>query len=54
VFGWLAIGVVAAVGVRALLSGVLGTGIILMCLVPLMVWTMHIRPRGPRDGNPPG
>jgi|tagenome__1003787_1003787.scaffolds.fasta_scaffold20656042_2 hypothetical protein len=45
VFGWLVICLVAAVGINSLLSGVLGTGIILVCLVPVMVWLMHIRPR---------
>ena len=45
VFGWLVIGVVAAEGINSLVSGVLGTGIILICLVPVMVWLMHIRPR---------
>jgi hypothetical protein len=49
VFGWLTIGVVVAVGIRALVSGLLGTGIILIGLVPLMIWMMHIRPRGHRD-----
>lgn len=52
VFGWLAICVVVAVAIRALVSGVLGTGIILLCLVPLMVWMMHIRPRSHRDRSP--
>ena len=45
VFGWLAICVVFAVGLRDLVSGVLGTGIILICLIPAMVWLMHIRPK---------
>jgi hypothetical protein len=45
VFGWLVICVVAAEGLYSLISGVLGTGIILICLVPVMVWLMHIRPR---------
>jgi len=45
VFGWLVICVVAAEGINSLLSGVLGTGIIMICLVPVMVWVMHIRPR---------
>ncbi|MDQ1695339.1 MAG: hypothetical protein QOJ03_692 [Frankiaceae bacterium] len=54
VFGWLAICVVGAVGIKALVTGVLGTGIILICLVPLMIWMMHIRPRGHRDRNPRG
>jgi hypothetical protein len=45
VFGWLVICVVAAEGINSLVSGVLGTGIILICLVPVMVWLMHIRPR---------
>ena len=44
-FGWLVICVVAAEGLYSLISGVLGTGIILICLVPVMVWLMHIRPR---------
>ena len=54
VFGWLTICVIAALGINALVSGFLGTGIIFMCLVPLMVWTMHIRPRGRRHRNPRG
>ena len=41
----LVICLVAAMGVNSLISGVLGTGIILICLVPVMVWVMHIRPR---------
>lgn len=45
VFGWLVICVVTAEGIHSLLSGVLGTGIILICLVPVMIWLMHIRPR---------
>lgn len=44
VFGWLAICLVVAEGVNSLLSGVLGTGIILICLVPFMIWLMHFRP----------
>lgn len=52
VFGWLTIGVVVAVGIRALVSGLLGTGIILIGLVPLMVWMMHFRPRGNRESDP--
>ena len=51
VFGWLTICVVAAVGIRALVSGVYGTGILLVCLVPVMLWMMYIRPRGPRGGR---
>ena len=54
VFGWLTICVVAVVGIKALVTGVLGTGIIFLGLIPLMVWTMHIRPRGRRDRNPRG
>src|SRR5207245_9949759 len=53
VFGWLVICVVSAEGISSLLSGVLGTGIILICLVPVMVWLMHVRPRhetGKRKG----
>jgi hypothetical protein len=46
VFGWLTIGVVVVMGIRALISGLLGTGIILLGLVPLMIWMMHFRPRG--------
>jgi hypothetical protein len=49
VFGWLVICVVAAEGINSLVSGVLGTGIILLCLVPVMVWVMHVRPRRHRD-----
>ena len=45
VFGWLVICVVAAEGIHSLATGVLGTGIILLCLVPLMVWMMYVRPR---------
>jgi hypothetical protein len=45
VFGWLVICLVVGVGINSLLSGVLGTGIILICLVPVMVWLMHVRPR---------
>ena len=45
VFGWLVICVVAAEGIHSLLTGVLGTGIILICLIPLMIWLMYIRPR---------
>jgi hypothetical protein len=45
VFGWLVICVVAAEGIYSLVTGVLGTGIILICLIPVMVWLMHIRPR---------
>jgi Flp pilus assembly protein TadB len=45
VFGWLVICIVAAEAIHSLISGVLGTGIILICLVPVMVWLMHIRPR---------
>ena len=45
VFGWLVICVVAGEGIHALVTGVLGTGIILIALVPVMVWFMHIRPR---------
>ena len=44
VFGWLVIVVVAAEGINSLISGVLGTGIILICLIPVMVWLMHGRP----------
>ena len=53
-FGWLTICVVVAVGINALVSGLLGTGIILISFVPLMIWTMHIRPRSHRDRNPRG
>jgi hypothetical protein len=45
VFGWLVVCVVAAEGIRSVLTGVLGTGIILLALIPVMVWLMHIRPR---------
>ncbi|HET6816321.1 MAG TPA: hypothetical protein VFH66_03745 [Mycobacteriales bacterium] len=45
VFGWLAICVVLAEGIYNLATGVLGTGIILICLVPVMLWLMLIRPR---------
>ncbi|HET6908199.1 MAG TPA: hypothetical protein VFH54_02585 [Mycobacteriales bacterium] len=45
VLGWLAICLVTAEGVNSLVSGVFGTGIILICLVPFMIWLMHIRPR---------
>jgi len=45
VFGWLAICVVLAEGIHALVTGVLGTGIIFIALVPVMIWFMHIRPR---------
>ena len=44
VFGWLVILVVAAEGIRSLVTGVIGTGIILICLIPVMVWLMHFRP----------
>ena len=44
VFGWLAICLVAAEGVRSLVSGLYGTGVILVALVPAMVWLMHVRP----------
>ena len=44
VFGWLVICLVAAEGINSIISGVLGTGIILVCLVPVMIWLMHIRP----------
>ena len=54
VFGWLAIGVVLAEGIYDLVSGVLGTGILLICLVPVMVWLMHIRPRSHRDRDARG
>ena len=54
VFGWLTICVVAVVGIKALVTGVLGTGIIFIGLIPLMIWTMHIRPRGRSDRNPRG
>lgn len=51
VFGWLAICLVAAEGINSVVSGLLGTGIILICLVPVMIWLMLIRPRrgAPRD-----
>ena len=45
VFGWLVICVVAAEGIYSLLTGVLGTGIILIGLIPFMVWLMYFRPR---------
>ena len=48
VFGWLVICLVAAEGINSLISGVLGTGIILIGVVPVMVWLMHIRPRHQR------
>jgi hypothetical protein len=54
VFGWLTIGVVVVMGIRALVTGVLGTGIILIGLVPVMIWMMYIRPRGPREKGPRG
>jgi hypothetical protein len=44
VLGWLAICLVAAEGINSFLSGVFGTGIILICLVPVMIWLMLIRP----------
>ena len=47
-FGWLVICLVAAEGINSLISGVLGTGIILIGVVPVMVWLMHIRPRHQR------
>ena len=53
IFGWLTICVVVAVGIKDLVAGVLGTGIILICLVPLMIWMMHIRPRSQRDRRSP-
>ena len=52
VFGWLTICVIATVGIKALVNGFLGTGLIFTCLVPLMIWTMHIRPRGRRNRSP--
>lgn len=45
VFGWLVICVVVAEGIRNLVTGVYGSGILLVGLVPFMVWVMHIRPR---------
>jgi hypothetical protein len=44
VFGWLAICLVTAEGINSFMSGLLGTGIILLCLIPVMVWFMHVRP----------
>ena len=45
VFVWLVICVVAAEGIHDLVDGVLGSGIVLLGLVPVMVWLMHFRPR---------
>jgi len=49
VFGWLVVCVVAAEGIHDLVTGVYGSGILFVGLVPFMVWVMHIRPR--RGGN---
>jgi hypothetical protein len=46
IFGWLTVAVVVVMGIRALVTGVLGTAIILLGLVPLMIWMMHFRLRG--------
>ena len=43
--GAILVGVDLAEGIHDLVAGVFGTGAILICLVPLMVWLMHIRPR---------
>jgi hypothetical protein len=45
VLGWLAICIVAAEGVNAFISGLYGSAVILLCMVPAMIWLMHIRPR---------
>ncbi|HET7310014.1 MAG TPA: hypothetical protein VFJ17_01675 [Mycobacteriales bacterium] len=51
VFGWLVICLVAAEGIHAIVTGVLGTGIIFVSLVPVMIWLMHIRPRRHSSGK---
>lgn len=51
VFGWLVICVVAAEGIHSLVTGVLGTGIILVCLIPVMLWLMYVRPRRVAGGK---
>jgi hypothetical protein len=43
VYGWLVIGLVAAEGINSLVSGRVGTGIILILLLPFMAWLMHTR-----------
>jgi hypothetical protein len=43
IYGWLVICIVVAEGIHSLVSGKFGTGIILICLVPLMAWLMHTR-----------
>lgn len=45
VLGWVAICIVAAEGVNSFISGLYGSAVILICLVPAMIWLMHIRPR---------
>ena len=45
VLGWLAICLVAAEGIHSFVDGLLGTGVILVALVPVMIWMMHFRPR---------
>lgn len=50
-FGWLVICLVAAEGIHAIVTGVLGTGIIFVSLVPVMIWLMHIRPRRHSSGK---
>lgn len=43
VFGWLAICLVAGEGINSMVTGLYGTGIILVCLVPVMIWLMYTR-----------
>jgi len=45
VFGWLVICVVVAEAIHNLVTGVYGSGILLLCVVPFMIWVMYIRPR---------
>ena len=51
--GWLVVALVLVMGIKSLVDGVYGTGIIFVCLVPLMVWLMYTRRHRGRPAPPP-